>query len=57
MEIINFEEAKARKQSKARKHAKSQSQSRQKVMGHLSGTDNGVSEPQRQYQEHARFYN
>ncbi|NDO52024.1 hypothetical protein FMM75_22515 [Lachnospiraceae bacterium MD335] len=57
MEIINFEEAKARKQSKARKHAKSQSQSRQKVTGHLSGTDNGVSEPQRQYQELARFYN
>ncbi len=57
MVIINFEEVKARKQSKAGKHAKSKSQSRQKITGHLSGTDNGVLELQRQYQELARFYN
>lgn len=57
MEIINFEEVKARKQSKVRKHAKSKFQSRQKITGHLSETDNGVLELQRQYQELARFYN
>ncbi len=50
MEIINFEE------SKARKHAKSKSQSRQKITGHLSETNNGVSELQRQYREMVQFY-
>ena len=44
MEIINFEDAKARKQSKTRKRSKVK-------------TDDRVSELQRQYQNNAQFYN
>lgn len=51
MEIISFEDAKARKQLKARK------QSKQKITKHLPETDNGVLELQRQYQNNAQFYN
>ena len=45
MEIINFEKAKARKQSK------------EKVAKHLPEIDDGVLELQRQYRELAQFYN
>lgn len=45
MEIISFEEAKARRRTK------------QKAAQHLPKTDNGVLALQRQYQEFARFYN
>lgn len=45
MEIINFEKAKARKQSK------------EKVAKYLPEIDDGVLELQRQYRELAQFYN
>jgi hypothetical protein len=44
MKIINFEKAKARKQSK------------HKNVKHLPETDNSVLELQRQYQEIVQFY-
>lgn len=44
MEIINFEEVKARYQS------------RQKITEHLPETDNGVLELQRQYREMVQFF-
>ena len=45
MEIINFEEAKARRQSK------------EKATKHLPKVDDSELELQRQYQELAQFYN
>ncbi len=45
MKIINFEEAKARKNSK------------EKAEKHLSEADNGDLELQKQYRELAQFYN
>ena len=57
MEIINFEDAKARKQSKARKRSKIKNQFKQNVTKHLPETDNRVSELQRQYREYAQFCN
>lgn len=45
MQIINFEEAKARKQSK------------DKVTKHLPEINDGVLELQRQYREYAEFCN
>jgi len=45
MEIINFEDAKAKRQSKVRKAKQS------------SETNNSISELQRQYQNDAQFYN
>ena len=50
MEIINFEEVKAGKQSKAR------NQSGQKITEHLPETVNGVLEIQRQYREMVQFF-
>ena len=44
MKIINFDEAKARRQSKG------------KAIKHLVETDNGVLELQRQYREMVRFF-
>ena len=57
MEIISFEDAKARKQSKIRRQSKSRKQSKQKVIKHLPETNDRVSELQRQYQNNAQFYN
>ena len=57
MEIINFEDAKARKQSKTRKRSKVKTQSKQHVTKHLPETDDRISELQRQYQNYAHFYN
>lgn len=57
MEIISFEEVKARKQSKGRRQLKSKNQSTQNDKKYLSETDNSVLELQKQYQELARFYN
>ena len=57
MDIISFEEAKARKQSKVRRQSKSKIQLKQKVTKHLSETDDCISELQRQYQEYAQFCN
>ena len=57
MNIINFEEVKARKQSKVRRQSKSKIQLKQKVTKHLSETDDCISELQRQYQEYAQFCN
>lgn len=45
MQIINFQEAKARRQP------------RQKLTKHSSEAGNGVLELQRQYQNNAQFYN
>lgn len=45
MEIINFEDAKAKRQSKVRKAKQ------------LLETNNSISELQRQYQNDAQFYN
>ncbi|MDE7273413.1 MAG: hypothetical protein K2N95_10195 [Lachnospiraceae bacterium] len=57
MEIINFEDAKARKQSKTRKRSKVKTQSKQHVTKYLPEADDSVSELQRQYREYARFCN
>ncbi len=62
MEIVNFEEAKVRRQSKAGKHSKTRKQSKVKTAKyssekHSPATDNGISELQRQYQNDAQFYN
>jgi len=57
MNIISFEDAKARKQSKVRRQSKSRKQSEKKGTEHLSETDDRVSELQRHYQELAQFCN
>lgn len=60
MEIINFEEVKARKQSKTRRQSNARNQSKvrkQTITKPSSAIDKGVSELQRQYRELAQFYN
>lgn len=63
MEIINFEDAKARKQSNARKQSKIRkqskvrNQSKQTITKLSSETDKGILELQRQYREYAEFCN
>ncbi|MFG6343440.1 MAG: hypothetical protein K1W35_06590 [Lachnospiraceae bacterium] len=51
MQIINFQETKARKQAKAKK------QSKEKATKYLPGINDGVLELQRQYREYAEFCN
>ena len=51
MEIINFEDAKGRKQSNTK------NQFKQKIAKESSKTDDRVSELQRQYREYAQFCN
>lgn len=57
MNIINFEEVKARKQSKVRRQSKSRKQPKEKVTEHLPETDDRIAEMQRQYREYAQFCN
>lgn len=60
MEIINFEDAKARKQSNTRMQSKTRKQSKvrkQTITKSSPATNNGISELQRQYQNDAQFYN
>lgn len=57
MEIINFEDVKARNQSKVRRQSKSRNQSKEKITKHLLETDDRISELQRKYREYARFCN
>lgn len=60
MEIINFEDTKARRQSNTRKQSKARNQlkaRKQKVTKPSSEIDNSVSELQRHYRELAQFYN
>ena len=57
MEIINFEDSKARKQSKTRKWPNTKNQFKQKITKESSKTDDRVSELQRQYREYAQFCN
>lgn len=57
MEIINFEDSKARKQSKTRKWSNTKNQFKQKITKESSKTDDRVSELQRQYREYAQFCN
>ncbi len=62
MEIINFEDAKGRKQSKIRRQSNVRKQSKVKTVRYSSeksssDTNNSVSELQRQYRELAQFYN
>ncbi len=57
MDIINFEDAKTRKQSKGMKRSKVKMQSKEKVTKPSLETDNSISELQRQYREYAQFCN
>ena len=57
MEIINFKDAKGRKQSKTRKWSNTKNQFKQKIAKDSSKTDDRVSELQRQYREYAQFCN
>lgn len=60
MEVINFEDAKARKQSKVRRQSKSRNQSKvrkQTITKHSPATDDRIAEMQRQYREYAQFCN
>lgn len=57
MNIISFEDAKARKQSKVRRQSKSRKQPKEKITKHLPETDDRIAELQRQYREYARFCN
>lgn len=57
MNIISFEDAKERKQSKVRRQSKSRKQPKEKVTKYLPETDDRVSELQRQYREYAQFCN
>ena len=57
MEIINFEDSKARKQSKTRKWSNTKNQFKQKITKESSKTDDRVLELQRQYREYAHFCN
>lgn len=57
MDIMNFEDAKTRKQSKGMKRSKVKMQSKEKVTKPSLETDNSISELQRQYREYAQFCN
>lgn len=56
MNIINFEEAKTRKQLKSKKQLKVKA-AKQSSEKSLPETDNSISELQRQYREYAQFCN